>query len=279
MQDTTLEVFGVGAGGALTSLLAISNLIQAIDIPLPAGTSCKLAVSSAEADATRFTVYLGLAPANDHFRNAEVLLVPATGGSVTLTNANVFATVEPEEAGQPQLGYFQRHGNLWWKFTAPEMGGAEFHLLGSPVPGIAAVYTGNSLTNLQLLVGPEVANGNPVAWVPFSVQSGVTYWIAAGGNPGHDDTLGPVGGTFNFVAAPQLVNDAFEDRVRLQGARVDFTDTVALASTELAEPAGQFTTLWWEWEAPGAGAVQIQASGVPPNAAIKAFIFTGDSLP
>lgn len=274
-----VEVFEVTAGGALTALLSITNLNHAVDVPLPAGTVCKLAVSSADIGAQTFTLYLGQAPANDDFARAELLGVPPAGGSVTLTNANVFATTEPDEAGRPDLVHFERHGNLWWRFTAPGFGTAEFHLLDSPVPGIAAVYTGTALTNLQVYVGPEVANGNPVAWVPFSVQPGQTYWIAAGGHPARDATLGPVGGTFTYTPTPShLANDDFANRIPLRGESVVFTNTIAQATRETGEPANQDATLWWEWVAPSTGAVRVQARGLEPNSGIQAFLYRGASL-
>jgi len=273
-----MDIFSMDAGGGLIPIQSLGDLLQANDLRVSAGSRYRLAISSVSPEAGAFEIQFGPAPANDDFADATELAPSASGGSVSIATANIFATTEPAEELLPGFAPFRRHGSLWWKFTAPEFGGALFHLLDSPTPNTAAVYTGSALTNLQLLVGPEAAGDNPVAWVPFSVRPGVTYWIAAGGHPERDAVLGPVAGQFEFVAAPELVNDRFADRIRLEGNELSFTGTTRNATVEPGEPPGVAHSLWWEWTAPAAGAVRIRATPLDFGGTTAAFLFTGNTL-
>ena len=257
---------------------AFPSLTQPVELRLAPGTQCLLAVSSPDSTASAFGLVFGPAPSNDDFADAAPLMVSSEGGTVRVEGTNVFATVEQAETLAPNLAWFRRHGNLWWQFTAEEFGGALFHLLESPQPTIAAVYTGPSLGQLELLVGPDTAGVNPVAWVPFSVRPGVTYWIAAGAHPDHDDPLGPMAGTFEFEPMPERVNDPFEDRRQLDGISLSLEGTTLHATSEPDEPEGMASTLWWEWTAPGYGAVRIEALPLTLGNASRAFLFTGSRL-
>ncbi len=274
-----IEVFEVGTDGALQSRIAIPDLSEPVTLPLVPGTIGRLAVSSADPNAADFAVFLGPAPVNDNFADAQELVVPATGGTVSINTVNVFASSEPGETEVPALVPFQRHGTLWWKFTAPGRGNAFFHLSDSTVPTMAAVFTGASLETLELVVGPEITNGNPVAWAPFPVLPGVTYWIAASGNVDWYPAFGSLAGAFVFESETfeEVENDPFANRLPLAGTDLTVTGSTLDATVEPNEPAGLNHSVWWEWTAPATGAVRIWVSPVPERP-VFAVIFSGDTL-
>lgn len=118
-------------------------------------------------------VDISLQPANDVFAHRLVL----QGDQILLTNDTYNAT---EEAGDPPYLAFQNLDVIWWQWTAPSSGWVTV----SRPPGtyyeapFLAVYTGNSLTNLQ-----TIAEGN--ASTGFAAVAGTTYDIGAtsDGNP------------------------------------------------------------------------------------------------
>lgn len=272
-----VELWERGPNGALTPRGKWAQLHQPVPVDLPPGTTCRFAVSSPDPDAGEFELRLGVAPPNDLRQEALELAVPPAGGSVPLFTSTVFASSEPGETNLPTLGEFQRYGTLWWKFTAPEHGGALFHWLESEHPNQAAVFTGTTWSDLKLLVGQEVTSGNPVAWLPFRTRPGVTYWIAAGANENFDSALGTVAGSFDYLAVPELVNDDFADRLQLDGPAHTIRSSNQHASRESGEPAGLNQTLWWDWTAPLDGAVRIAVAPVDGGGS-GVRVFTGDML-
>lgn len=273
-----VELWELGVNGVLIARGKWAHLNQPVSVDVPAGTACRLAVSSPHPNAGEFELRLGLAPSNDQRLDATELAVPPTGGSVPLFSSTTFATTESGETNLPALVSFQRYGTLWWKFTAPEHGGALFHLLESEHQNQAAVFTGTSWSDLKLLVGQEVTQGNPVAWLPFRTRPGVTYWIAAGANGNFDFALGPVAGSFDYVAVPELVNDDFADRLQLSGRSHTIRSSNQQASREPGEPAGLNQTLWWEWTAPGKGFVRISVVPEGEGSRNQVSVFSGETL-
>jgi hypothetical protein len=125
----------------------------------------------------------GSPPANDNFSDRTAL----TGQSVLVSTYNTNATVEP---GDPSLGDRTLTRTLWWSWTAPYTGWANFSTFGSDGPLVAGVFVGDSLPDLSSV---GVSNGGP--WylrygsfppsyqpvtgdsVNVPVQSGQTYQI------------------------------------------------------------------------------------------------------
>jgi len=108
------------------------------------------------------------APPNDNFANR----IPIHGAEITLTNSDEYATHEP---GEPQIELTGYPNSIWWSWTAPASGTVT---ISTPTLfTTVAVYTGSSLTNLNLVTAGYQG-------VTFDVSAGAAYDITAVGYPG-----------------------------------------------------------------------------------------------
>lgn len=111
-------------------------------------------------------------PPNDFFTNATK--VP-TNGAVYFAN-NRFATLEP---GEP------RHANvsnavasLWWSYSPVSDASVFVDTTGSTIDTVLAVYTGNSVTNLQVVAATNNIGSRKQAYLNVPMTAGVAYRIA-----------------------------------------------------------------------------------------------------
>ena len=148
---------------------------------------------------------------NDDFADR----VPLSGATVSAVSNAVFATREPGEArhgARDSVG-----GSLWWSWTAPSTGLANFSTLGSDsarwrvsssAPGLA-VYTGGGLTGLT-----EIGNTNALAIERYAladagmslsvpVVAGQSYQIAFGDGSFRTDQI-----ALNINRPPTIVSNA-----------------------------------------------------------------------
>ncbi|MGA2241550.1 MAG: protease pro-enzyme activation domain-containing protein [Verrucomicrobiota bacterium] len=111
-------------------------------------------------------------PANDNFTNA--IKVP-DAGAVYLSN-NKFATIEsgePDHDADASVG-----ASLWWNWTPTGNTNVLIDTTGSAIDIVLAVYTGNTLTNLQQVIATNNAGSGTSAYLRFNVVSNTTYQIA-----------------------------------------------------------------------------------------------------
>ena len=112
---------------------------------------------------------LAAPPANDHFTNRTSL----AGMHLTASGTNNFATREngePNHAGQPAMR------SLWWSWRPPADGMAELLVTNVGTPLVrSAVYTGDALTNLSLVVSNAAPTNRTVS---FLARAGDTYQLA-----------------------------------------------------------------------------------------------------
>lgn len=118
------------------------------------------------------------APLNNSFASPTQLA--AAGGTVSqLTLGATRHSGEPNHAGVTD------GGSVWFTWTAPSTGMAEFNTAGSTHDTALAVYTGDSLGALQLLGDNHDAEpGHTFSRVTVPVSAGQTYRIAADGPNG-----------------------------------------------------------------------------------------------
>jgi len=124
----------------------------------------------------------GQPPANDDFANRSIL----SGQAVLVSTYNTNATAE---VGEPSLGNYSSAHSLWWSWTSPYTGTANFSTYGSDGTLTTAVFVGGALASLS-----EVGLAPGLSWydhqplssfsqlrrgdsVNVSVQNGQTYQI------------------------------------------------------------------------------------------------------
>src|SRR5262249_41863355 len=115
---------------------------------------------------------------NDSFSGAQFLPGPV-GDFQTAAGNNTGATAE---SGEPVHNGNGGGHSIWYTWTAPATGNAEFTTLANNYDTIMAVYTGNSVSNLTLVGSNDDFNPpNRNSQVLFRATKGTTYRIAVDG--------------------------------------------------------------------------------------------------
>ena len=157
----------------------------------------------------------GAQPANDQFTNAISI-----GGFVGSVNGTT--TDATSEAGEPNHFPSTVTGrSAWYSWVAPVDGTVTFDTQGSTFDTILAVYTGSSVSALNLIQSDDDSGFGLESQVVFFGVAGTTYRIAVDGY-NYSDGQGPRSGPFrlnwssatNFIAAPTN---------QIQYASTDFT--------------------------------------------------------
>jgi thiol-disulfide isomerase/thioredoxin len=134
----------------------------------------------------------GAAPPNDDFTNAIVL----TGTTNFVASNNAGAT---SESGEPSHADSGASSSVWWSWQAPFTGSVSISTAGSTFDTLLAVYTGDSVSNLQAVADNDDAGGFGVVFssLVFRALAGETYRIAVDGFNGATGSvrlaLGPAG--------------------------------------------------------------------------------------
>jgi hypothetical protein len=177
---------------------------------------------------------LAAPPANDNFANAAVLTgLPATTTMATNREATR-QTSEPDET-EGSGG-----ASVWWNWTAPTSGWVEINTLDSSFDSVLAVYTGSSLTGLNLVEWNDETEQNSRSRVKFQAISGTVYriqvqgWLAVSG----DITLSALATTAPALPVLQrlTITPATSDVSSANGslsAEIQFTSPVELRSATL----------------------------------------------
>jgi subtilisin family serine protease len=129
------------------------------------------------------TYSLAPMPLNDPF--ASPIKAPVQGGRYDSNNR--FATLEPGEP--PHSGDTNAVASLWWTWTGPSATNVLVDATGTAVDSVLAVYTGNTLTNLQLVARSTNLTGQRTHLF-FDAQASRIYSIALAG--AHSNALGSV---------------------------------------------------------------------------------------
>jgi hypothetical protein len=116
-------------------------------------------------------------PPNDMFANA--IAISDTNGQTP--GSNVGAT---KEAGEPNHAGNSGGKSVWWKWTAPSNGQMTIDTFGSSFNTLLAVYTGNSVGDLNSIASNDDSGGGAQSQVTFPAVSGTTYRIAVDGYSG-----------------------------------------------------------------------------------------------
>ncbi|MBT3482034.1 MAG: hypothetical protein HN457_11460 [Opitutales bacterium] len=93
-----------------------------------------------------------------------------------------FTNQATKESGEPNHGGSASGQSLWWRWKATRSGHAEIATFGSDFDTVLAVYDGQSIGGLNVLVENDDSGGALSSRVAFDVEVGEVYYIAVDGN-------------------------------------------------------------------------------------------------
>ena len=135
-------------------------------------------------------------PANDAFANR----MPIQGMRAVVRGGNAPAS---RETGEPVHAACASGKSVWYTWQAPATGRAEILARGLSFCPVVSVYTGNSLSNLELIATGLVTNTPPaISQVSFVARRGTNYEVAI-------DTAGAEGGLFTLELREQAAQKLF----------------------------------------------------------------------
>jgi len=275
--DTLLAVYTGDTVGALTPVAAndddsVHGVTSRAAFNAVAGANYAIAVDGKAGASGQIvlTIVFPCPPNDDFAYRIAITSLPAT-----VAGSNVGATYEE---GEPPHSYYATPStgrSVWWSWTAPEDMKVSLDTTDSDFTAVVAVYTGESLANLSLVL----SNGDhakPV-WA-LVAKAGTTYQIAVDGNPwsGSEPLEGNIVLRMDRAASP--ANDDFAGRADLSAMSLPLSVTAdnTLATREPGEPPPwSGLTLWWTWTAPRNGTVTATATG---DLSPALGVYTGSSL-
>ena len=172
------------------------------------------------------------APPNDNLTNATVL----TGATNFITSSNAGAT---REASEPYHASEEGDKSVWWSWQSPFTGSVSISTAGSSFDTLLAVYTGTTISNLQLVAANDDDGGfgDITSSLIFRAYAGETYRIAVDGFEGASGTVRLAVGHAGYPApAWQLIDvqgrSVTSSSFRNQVLVVDFLETTCGACVE-----------------------------------------------
>lgn len=163
-----LHVFTGTTVSSLTRVAQAYSGIAGLGFNATAGQAYAILVDGSYGYRGSFSLELArlVAPANDHFTNAQPLVGISAVASSTGTGSS-------REFGEPAHS-FSSAGSVWWTWTAPASGRTTINVSDSGFSPVA-IYTGNSVNALTIVPDPTRPFGNSAT---FIARAGVTYRIA-----------------------------------------------------------------------------------------------------
>ncbi len=107
--------------------------------------------------------------------------IPITGWSNLVTAVNTSAT---RETGEPYHAGNTGGHSIWWSWTPFSSCNVTISTAGSSFNTVLAVYTGNCVSNLNLMASNDDDGTNRTSRVIFPATAGITYAIAVDGYNG-----------------------------------------------------------------------------------------------
>lgn len=211
-------------------------------------------------------------PANDDVAAATLI----SGADGSLTSTNIGATAEPGEPAR--LGIFPNR-SVWWSWTAPFSGFIEFDTSGSGFDTVLAIYTGSSVSTLELVAANDDEESLPPflythSKITFSAEAGTNYLIVVDGFDGEGGSV-----RLNWKK-PVVLFDDFNSSILMEGSKAVGFGYTYFATKEPGEPdhAGEpgGASLWWRWRAPSDGEVLVDVFRSDFRAVLA--VYTGDEL-
>ena len=210
-------------------------------------------------------------PANDSFSTPLDLIGP--GGQ--LSGDNRGASLEPgEDMHADAIG----GRSVWFRWTAPQRGLVTFYSLGSDFDTLLAVYVGDAVDALTLIVDNDDTPESSQSRLQFQTEAGREYRIALDGwNLRQGNWLL----TWALTPTPAgPANDLFANRIALEGPMGTVFGSNRLGAREPDEPmhfgesAG--SSVWYSFSSPTEGRLRIDTDTSEYDAAVS--IYRGDEL-
>ncbi len=206
-----------------------------------------------------------IGPANDHFERAA--WISGEAGEIAWTSGDIaHASHEP---GEPPHGECLGAGSVWFRWISPFTGGVHLTWWGTTSSPHLRVYTGDAVDQLTAVEGADYTSAFP--FIP--VTEGQEYKIAVDAWPGGE-------GAFVLGIIPPPSNDRFADAAVLDGLSGNASGAILSADFEPGEPpsAELFNgSVWWAWQAPATGDLQIDA-GASSFSHLHLAVYLGEGV-
>ena len=223
-------------------------------------------------------------PANDYFANALVI----TNSAGTTNGSNVGATMEPCELTFIMGDDFADIDNsVWFAWTAPSNGIAEFDTTGSDFDTVLAVFTttnGLCDPNIAYLAeNDDVTSGVQLtSQVTFSAVAGTTYYISVNGNADTGSPFDTGNYMLNWSEQGAPANDYFTNAFVIGGYSGSTNGINVGATMENCEPtfimgddlADIDNSVWFAWTAPAGGTAEFDTIGSSFNTVLAVYTTT-----
>jgi hypothetical protein len=203
-------------------------------------------------------------PTNDYFTNAAV--IEGTDISVSGTVGGSSA-----ETNDPAAGW----NTVWYSWTAPQSGDFTIAVTGGPS---VSAYTGTNISSLA----PAGSNNWSDSLV-LNAQSNQTYYLEViTGFLWEPDFPGAGGFQLLLFPGGAPTNDNFANAQVVVGTNTEIITTNWAATLEPNDPPivqwdGLRRTVWYEWQAPASGLLQLHDNSSPVFPAIGIYLGTNQS--
>ena len=216
------------------------------------------------AAATNVRAGCGVAPANDNLAAATTLVI--SGGTTAATTNNICAT---KEAGEPDHAENIGGSSVWFKLTPTATKVIRINTVDTTFDTVLAVYTGNSVDDLQVVghndEGRTVPGFDHASTVDLMMTAGTTYYIAVDGV----NTSG-VTEQGNFKIALLEEDAPFQDNFNsAYDLGISYKGSIAgtnfNATIEAGEPAAMNAnpngkSVWYKWKASDSIAMSFEVT-------------------
>ena len=196
-----------------------TSCCSAFKNPLAAGD--RILVSEDVVLTATWTAY----PSNDNF--AKAVVISGTSGAVSASNVNA-----TKENGEPLVSkWTSATTTIWWKWTAPDSGTAQFSTVGTSFDTVMGVYSGSYLSSLKVEDQNDDYGGARTSFCTIACTRGTAYYIAVAGYGGKS---GAVSLCWSFTAAPKDYAISYQLN---GGTRASGTPTSAMPGEWLVLPS------------------------------------------
>jgi len=257
-----LSVF---TGDAVTNLTLVAKAQEGnskVGLLARIGQTYEFALDVPGTPSGSVTLLIHPGPTNDNFASRT----PITG--LPVTSSSIFGGAS-HEPGEPNPNKTSPGASVWWDWTSTISGGVAVSASGSIWTPTIAVFTGDSLTNLQVVDGGVSVQGS----CAFRAAAGQHYAIAL-------DSGGFVSGSAILKLTPGPANDDFAHPLLLTGPGGTARGTLDGATLEAGEASlwldSPSASIWWQWSAPLTEGVAVELTGA--NSDPELGVFTGDRL-
>ena len=211
-------------------------------------------------------------PSNDNFDDS--ILVDLSTGSAFVNYDTSFST---GEASEPLHGVgLEPIESIWYSVTTSNSGYLEVLTYQNTFDSAIAVYEGDSLSGLSLIVAQNDTYEFESDYLGFLAEADKTYHVAIDGTASEEGQ-----GILDFYFNEKSGSDTFGEFTLEQSWYSILCNTLMGTSGQDGEPLhgadpGDTNSMWWTWVAPASGIVTISDIDSDPGLIIAAY--SGDAI-